>query len=102
MIKVIDGKRYNTDTAIKIGGDWNGLSVSDFNYCAETLYQTKKGQYFLEGDGGAATRYSKSNGNTSYGSCDIVLLSPEDALAWASTHLDETELTHFDHMIEEG
>jgi len=102
MIKIIDGKRYNTTTATKIGGDWNGLSISDFNYCSETLYQTKKGQYFLHGDGGAMSRYSKCCGGSCCGSTDIVLLTPHEALAWASEHLDETEMEHFEAMIEEG
>ena len=102
MIKVIDGKRYNTETAVKIGYDWNGLSVNDFNYCSETLYQTKRGQYFLYGDGGANSRYSKSYGDTRCGSTDIILLTPEEALFWASNHLNDTEMEHFNDMIEEG
>jgi hypothetical protein len=103
MIKIIDGKRYNCDTATEIGHYWNGLSNSDFNHLSETLYVTKKGNYFLYGDGGAMTKYSKSNGNMSYGSSDIIPLTKDEAFEWSSNHgtAEQTE-KFFSDMIDDA
>lgn len=55
MIRVIDGTRYNTDTAEKIAEKDNGLYTTDFNYRYAALYKTIKGKYFIHHEGGAAT-----------------------------------------------
>ncbi len=48
MKKIINGKRYDTETAKLIGSD--GYSnPSDFNYWSEDLYQKKTGEFFLYG-----------------------------------------------------
>ena len=59
MKEIIDGKRYDTDTAEMIAEYWNGVPSSDFQYLIEVLYKTKNGAYFLSGEGGAMTRYSR-------------------------------------------
>ena len=86
MKKVIDGKRYDTATATGVESWDNGLSRNDFRHCSEELYRTKNGNYFLHGEGGAMTRWSESNGNTSWGSSGIEALSPADALSWLESH----------------
>jgi hypothetical protein len=91
MEKIIDGKRYNTKTAIEVGYWCNGLGNSDFRNCDETLYRTKNGNYFLYGEGGGLTRWAKSNGNTSWGSSGVVAMPPADALAWFEQHDLEPE-----------
>ena len=88
MKKVIEGKLYNTETAEELASWHNGCSYSDFNYCKEDLYRTKKGNYFLHGEGGAMTRYSESCGNNSR--CegeDIIPLTESEAKEWAEGHL---------------
>jgi hypothetical protein len=82
MIKIIDGKRYNCDTATELEHYCNGLSKTDFNYLSETLYVTKKGNYFLYGSGGPKTKYSKSCGTASCGSRDIIPLTKKEAFEW--------------------
>ena len=101
MKKIIQGKTYNTDTAEHIG-DWdNGFGAYDFNNVREGLYLTKKGQYFVAGEGGANTGYARSYGDTRSGGYSINLCTPEEALDWAERHLsvDEVE-AHF--TLEEG
>lgn len=66
MERVIDGKRYNTATATEIcdvSGHRNGMSRSDFNYEDTRLYRTKRGRFFVAGEGGAMSRWSQPYGN---------------------------------------
>jgi hypothetical protein len=88
MKKVIDGLMYNTETAHCVGSWDNGRYGNDFYACEETLYKTKKGNYFIYGIGGAASRYARSCGqNTTCGSSDIIPLSSGEAQRWAEEHL---------------
>jgi hypothetical protein len=82
MKSIINGKRYNTETATKIASYWNGRSDQDFRHLSETLYKTQKCEYFLKGEGGPRTEYAVSEGNTSYGSRLIKVMTPDDAKAW--------------------
>ena len=59
MIRVVNGKRYNTETAERVACASNGAYYSDFNYWSEDLYLTKKGSWFLHGEGGGLTSYAK-------------------------------------------
>ena len=38
MKKIINGRKYDTETAKEIGYWSNGYPCSDFNHCNETLY----------------------------------------------------------------
>lgn len=84
MKKIINGKKYDTDTAKAIYEYGNGLSYRDFGYCREWLYVKRTGEFFLYGEGGAASKYSKSCGlNEWTGGEDITPLTPDEAKAWA-------------------
>ena len=41
MKKVIKGRVYNTETAVKLGAWYNDYNYGDLKYCAEELYRTK-------------------------------------------------------------
>ena len=103
MKKVINGKVYDTETATKIGGWDNGYSSNDFNYLSEVLYVTKKGTYFLYGEGGAMSSYRSTYGkNYGYGE-HIEHLSQNDALDWASKKLDgDIVQEHFGDVLEDA
>ena len=103
MKKIIDGKTYNTKTAIEIADYSNGLSVSDFGHVKETLYVTKKGAYFLAGSGGAMTKYAKTIGNMMCDGEGIEPLTEKEALVWLESH-DETDAIerYFSDMIEDA
>lgn len=91
MKKVIKGKLYDTSTAKAVGGISYGYQ-SDFHYYSETLYRKKSGEYFLHGEGGAASRYAKSCGlNEWCGGEEIKPLTYAQAAAWAEEHLDADE-----------
>lgn len=88
MKKIINNKVYDTEKA-KLCGDWyNGHYTSDLDYCAETLYQKKTGEYFLHGEGGCLSMYAtRSGGNSGYGE-QIIPLTYDEARAWAEKNLD--------------
>lgn len=104
MRRVIDGKMYDTDTADKIAEWDNGHnSKRDFHYCSEDLYKTKKGSWFLHGEGGAASKYAESCGQNE--TCEgkgIELLTAEEALEWLSGHgfADEAQEHFSDKIVE--
>ena len=103
MKRVIDGKRYDTERAQEIGSWWNGYGNNDFKYCAETLYITAKGNYFLAGNGGAMSKYAESHGNSTCGGCGIFPLSREEAFLWAQENLEPKDFQeHFSDMIEDA
>lgn len=86
MKQVINGKTYNTETATEIAEDSYGFS-SDFNFWQETLYVTKKGAYFVAGEGGALSSWSRSCGqNESCGGSGIRPLDKSEAMKWCERH----------------
>ncbi len=94
MKKIINGAQYNTETAKELGTWSNDHSSSDFGFCAETLYRTKAGKYFLHGRGGAMSKYSRSCGNNSWGWGEhIEPLTPSAAVKWAEENLTADEYT---------
>lgn len=89
MKKVINKKLYNTETAERLGEYEPNPYRSDFHWFCETLYRTKSGNFFLHGNGNAASKYSRSCGQNEWcGDEKIVPLSYDEAQAWAEKHLD--------------
>ena len=102
---IIDGKIFNTATATAIGriGSSAGVSVSDFWFWEAMLYRSPKGNYFMEGEGGARSPFARPYDTNGWiGSDGIVALSPEEALGYAEKTLSSRSiLEHFaDHLTE--
>jgi len=91
MKKIIGGKTYNTETAKEMGSFTKG-SMSDFAYCAETLYRNNRGTWFLYGEGGPSSAYSRKTGQNewSWGEA-IVPMTEDEAREWAEKHLEAKE-----------
>ena len=101
MKKVINGKVYNTETAIKVAGWDNGIFSNDFRNCSEELYKTKKEAWFLYGKGGAMSKYSVSHGNSVSGGSDIIAFSKTEAYNWLEEkHEIEAIEEHFGSLEE--
>ncbi|MFO7713849.1 hypothetical protein [Desulfosarcina sp.] len=99
--RIIDGERFDTETALEIAARENGLPFNDYYHISETLYQTQYGTYFLAGSGGPLTRYAFEYGGVKgYGS-GIFPLSEDDAYEWLKIngYTDAIE-EHFSHMTE--
>lgn len=63
MKRIIDGKRYNTETATEIADVSNNIQdVRNFRYECTTLYRTKSGRWFIAGKGGPMSRWAYSHG----------------------------------------
>ena len=92
MKKIINGKKYDTETAKELGNYWNGYPSNDFKCYYETLYIKKTGEYFLFGEGGGLSPYATSCGNNSWGSGkEIIPLTEAKAKTWAEKHLNADE-----------
>lgn len=92
MKKVINGKVYDTETAKKVASWYSSYARNDFHYYEEELYQKKTGEFFLYGEGNAASPYSKSCGQNEWcGSEKIQPLTYKEAQEWAENHLDGDE-----------
>lgn len=96
MKKVINGRLYDTNTAIEIGSWENGANYMDVNYVIETLYKTHNGEYFLYAFG-----YAFGGPNNIYanrcgfnGKCSgsmIALLTEDEARKFAEEKLTADE-----------
>jgi len=103
MRKIIDGLKYDTEKADEIGWYENDYGRNDFKWWKATLYVTKKGNYFLHGEGGAMTRFSESAGNSSWGSEKLEPLTEAEAFEFSMNYLGvETTELYFKDMIEEA
>ena len=92
MIKVIDGKRYNTETAEQVYSYWNGMGRTDFRFRSKDLYLTKKGVWFIHHEGGAMSDMAVPVGSNGWGgSEDIEPVSAEDAFGFLQAHSDESK-----------
>ncbi len=103
MKKIINGKVYNTETATLIANYHNNLGRGDFNFLDEDLYRTKKGAWFIAGEGGARSKYAVYNGNFNAGGSDIETLSENEAYEWLEAH-EKTDIIEelFPDRIEEA
>src|SRR5688572_24156691 len=103
MIKIINGKRYNTDTATLVAEYWNGVGFGDFNHEFSELYLTSNGSWFLYYRGGAASQYREHFGNTQIGSEGIMPFTPTEALEYCERYdfVDEIE-KYFPEQITEA
>ncbi len=104
MKAVIDGKRYDTETAEYIAGAGSqGISMSDFNYWEAALYKTKKGAYFVAGEGGALSPYGESYAGASHWGERITPKTKEEAFEWAQRFCDPDRVqAEFADMIEDA
>lgn len=104
MKKIVNRKVYDTETAREIYEWWNELSTRDFAYCCETLYCTKKGNYFLFGEGGSMSKYAKYIGaNEVCGSRKIIPLTKEEVIKWGEKKMSaDAFLAEFGDCVEEA
>jgi hypothetical protein len=85
MKKIINGKVYDTETARQLGEYENDYPLYDFHWYSEQLYQKRTGEFFLFGEGHAASKY----GLNEYGAGKkIIPMSYTQAQKWAEEHLD--------------
>ncbi len=87
MKKRIGTRNYNTDTAKLIGSYDNGLITWDCHYYMEQLYRKRNGEYFLYGEGGAASKYCENEDNIYRSGEEIIPITNIDAIYWKADYL---------------
>ena len=67
------------------------------------LYQTKKGSFFLKGDGGAMSIYNKLVGNATCGDLRLIPMDEQEVIQWLErTENYDTLETLFPDAIEDA
>lgn len=92
MKKIINGRKYDTETATEIH-TWGENAQHDFSHIEEKLYRKRTGEYFLLGYGGPMTRYAERE---RYGSGytfgeTIIPMTFDEASEWAEAHMNADE-----------
>ena len=90
MKKYINGKVYDTETAREIGGA-SHYGKSDYKWYEETLYRKKTGEYFLYGEGHAASPYRERVGDMWGPGSAIKPLSFDEAREWVEANMSGDE-----------
>lgn len=89
MKRIIKNRVYDTTKAKRLAEYEPNPYHSDFHWYCETLFQKRTGEYFLHGDGNAASKYSKSCGQNEWcGDEKIIPLTYDEARQWAEERLD--------------
>lgn len=101
MKKIVNGKLYDTDTAKEVGCYSNGYGTGDFQYCYESLYRKRTGEYFLYGRGGARSKYSERCGNGWSEGWMIIPYTEEEAKEWAVENMDADDYMELFGTVEE-
>lgn len=101
MKKIINGKKYNTETAKCVGNGTSNCGVTDFRYFDESLYLKKTGEFFLHGKGGGMTKYAIEVCGSMMGSEKIIPLSQQEARAWGERYLDVEKYEEVFGVVEE-
>lgn len=109
MRKIINGVRYDTDSAELIGDADNigcgATSQNDFSWWEAGLYITpRSGRYFLAGTGGPMSRFGHAiDNNSTSGGSKLIPMEKSEALEWAEQYLDtETVEEYFADMIKDA
>lgn len=88
MKKIINGKKYDTDTAEAITEYESDYPRNDFRWYAETLYRKRTGEFFLGGEGNAMSKYAERCYD-GWGSGEgITPISVSEAKEWLETCSD--------------
>lgn len=92
MQQIIQGKKYNTETARFIAAYEPADTAGTFRHYEEGLYLKRNGEFFLAGRGGPSSRYAEKVGQNEWGGGRrIVPVSIETARAWCERVLSVEE-----------
>lgn len=86
MKRIINGRRYDTDTAKLAGGYETGF-IGDLDWRSEQLFRKSTGEFFLAGRGGAKTRWASRTIDGFSSGGGILPLTFDEAREWAEEHL---------------
>ena len=101
MKRIIQGKVYNTDTATRIGSHVR-YNRGDFQFEDTDLYKTQKGAWFICGEGGPYSRWSREiSSNGLSGGSGIEAMTTGEALAWCEdAGIDADVIAQYFSVVE--
>ena len=100
MKKIINGKVYDTDKAKAVG--WYSAGEDRLDRIADTLYRKRTGEFFLHGEGGAATSYAEPRGDGGWAPGErIAPMSYEAAREWAEARLSVDDYENIFGEVQE-
>jgi hypothetical protein len=104
MKAIIDGKRYDTDTATQVAENSARFPCSDFAWYEESLYRTKRGAWFLAGRGGPSSHYARPVDRSSRSGGEAIRpLTDLEAREWCErTGNTEAIEQHMAEMVEDA
>jgi hypothetical protein len=104
MRKIVDGKVYNTETALQVCDiSPSGFSRGDFQYEDTYLYKSPKGTFFVSGIGGPMTRWAQSEGQSGRrGGSGLEVIDIDEARALCERHGTAAEFEAAFGEPEEG
>lgn len=100
MNKIINGKRYDTETAT-LKGRYDYSNRGSFEFWKEELYQKKTGEWFLYGEGHALSKYSDCGGGRSWGIEKIIPYTEDEAKKWAEKYMPADEYESLFGKVDE-
>jgi hypothetical protein len=103
MRAVIKGKLYDTKNAVRVA-EWSSPHTrGDFHRADEELFRTRKGAWFLAGEGGALSRWGEPTPRGGWGSGSGILpLSKAGARAWCEQHDVDADTIAAHFTVEEA
>jgi len=103
MKRIFEGKVYDTEKAEEIGEYTSIHPVTDFRWYEEHLYKTRKGNYFMVGEGGPKSPYTTPVGNGISGDKKLIPITEEEAFEWCErTENYDLAEKEFGDMIEDA
>lgn len=102
MKRIIKGRTYDTETAIKIGTYALGNDVSNPRYWTATLYRIPQTErFFVYAQGGSESPFANKKGDKPGYGFKLQPYIRAAAFLWAKLHLPiEVVFTHFPDLCE--
>jgi len=102
MKKIENGVLYNTETAEELGEASSREYRSDFRWWHEILFRTKKGNYFLRGEGNGMSHWARKFSDGSGPGEGIRTIDRVEAKRWVENYLDADEYIQIFGAVEEA
>lgn len=103
MKKIINGKKYDTDTAEYQARTWSNVGMNDYGYWEEALYRKRTGEYFLHCTGNAASRYARQVAQNEWTGGEVIRpMSFEAVQKWAEENLEVYKYEAIFGRVSEG
>lgn len=100
MNKIINGKKYDTETA-KLAGVYSFAKRTSPSFYEEKLFLKKTGEWFLYGSGESESKYSDLWDGDLLGIEKIIPYTEHEAKRWAERHMDVDEYETLFGKVEE-